>query len=271
MTRPRGGGRRRPPPLRAHVLRSVMVTPSLARVTVGGEALAGFTFPGPASHFKLFLPAPGEREVDLPGPGADGLVTVDPAVPRIMRTYTARRFDRLRRELDIDLVLHSDGPAAHWAANVTPGDRIALSSPRASGFTLPTDATWLLLGGDTSAVPAIATILESDLTVETTCLIEISDPTEVIDLPTHGSREVRWSLRDPSAAPGSCLLHHLRSRDLPPTPGFVWIAGEAASIRQARQYLLTEHGLDRDHVVTRGYWRTGAANHPDHDYGDDLQ
>jgi len=21
--------------------------------------------------------------------------------------------------------------------------------------------------------------------------------------------------------------------------------------------------------VTRGYWRLGAANHPDHDYGDD--
>jgi hypothetical protein len=21
--------------------------------------------------------------------------------------------------------------------------------------------------------------------------------------------------------------------------------------------------------VTRGYWRTGEANHPDHDYGDD--
>ena len=25
-------------------------------------------------------------------------------------------------------------------------------------------------------------------------------------------------------------------------------------------------GLDRKRIITRGYWRTGAVNHPDHDY-----
>jgi len=27
--------------------------------------------------------------------------------------------------------------------------------------------------------------------------------------------------------------------------------------------------LPRDHVTTRGYWRVGEANHPDHDFGED--
>ncbi|MGH3673690.1 MAG: siderophore-interacting protein, partial [Pseudonocardiaceae bacterium] len=83
-----GGGRRRPPPLRAEVLRSVWLTPSLMQVTVGGDALDSFNFPGPASHFKLILPGPGQREVDLPEPGEDGLVTFDRASPVLMRTYT---------------------------------------------------------------------------------------------------------------------------------------------------------------------------------------
>lgn len=251
------------------MLRLVRVTPSLVRVTAGGNALASFTFPGPASHFKLMLPASGQHEVDLPEPGEDGLVAFDRASPLVMRTYTARRFDRQARELDIEVVLHGDGPAARWAAGVTPGSRIAVSSPRSSGFVLPADARWLLLGGDTSALPAMATILESGPGVATTCLIELSDPSEQITLPVQEGCEVEWIVRDPSAVPGSALLDRLRTATLPPTPGFVWIAGEAASIRQSRRHLLTERALDRHHVVTRGYWRSGATDHPDHDFGDD--
>ncbi|HEY3896592.1 MAG TPA: siderophore-interacting protein [Pseudonocardiaceae bacterium] len=264
-----GGGRRRPPPLRAEVLRSARVTPNLVRVTVGGAALDSFNFPGPASHFKLMLPPPGQHEVDLPEPGEDGLVAFDRASPLVMRTYTARRFDRQARELDIEVVLHGDGPAAHWAADATPGSRIAVSSPRSSGFARPADARWLLLGGDTSAMPALATILEIGPGAATTCLIELSDPSEQINLPAPQGCKVEWLVRDPSAEPGSALLDRLRSAALPPTPGFVWIAAEASCIRAARRHLLTERGLDRHHVVTRGYWRAGAVNHPDHDFGDD--
>lgn len=264
-----GGGRRRPPPLRAEVLRSVRVTPSLVRLTVGGAALERFNFPGPASHFKLMLPAPGQHEVVLPEPGEDGLVAFDGACSPIMRTYTARGFDRRARELDIEVVLHGDGPAAHWAADAAAGSRVAVSSPRSSGFALPADARWLLLGGDTSAMPALATILESGPGIDTTCLIELSDPSERINLPAPPECVVEWLVRGPSTEPGSALFTRLQGAALPPTPGLVWIAAEASCIRAARRHLLTERGLDRHHVVTRGYWRAGAVNHPDHDFGDD--
>ena len=46
--------------------------------------------------------------------------------------------------------------------------------------------------------------------------------------------------------------------------------GESGAIRQARTYLLTRDRLDRDSVVTRGYWRFGAVNHPDYDDGTNL-
>ena len=52
--------RRRPAPLRATVSQRTQLSPPLVRVTVTGPALAGFAYPGPASHFKLLLPAPGE-------------------------------------------------------------------------------------------------------------------------------------------------------------------------------------------------------------------
>jgi hypothetical protein len=74
--------RRRPAPLRATVSQRTQLSPHLVRVTVTGPALAGFAYPGPASHFKLLLPAPGTGELILPTPGDDGLVSFDPAAPR---------------------------------------------------------------------------------------------------------------------------------------------------------------------------------------------
>jgi NADPH-dependent ferric siderophore reductase len=49
----------------------------------------------------------------------------------------------------------------------------------------------------------------------------------------------------------------------------VWTAAEAGVIRRIRGDLLGRRGLDPRRVVTRGYWKAGAANHPDHDYGED--
>ena len=31
----------------------------------------------------------------------------------------------------------------------------------------------------------------------------------------------------------------------------------------------SERGLPLARLVTRGYWRAGEQNHPDHDYGED--
>jgi hypothetical protein len=33
--------------------------------------------------------------------------------------------------------------------------------------------------------------------------------------------------------------------------------------------LFDKDKIAASHLVTRGYWRSGEANHPDHDYGED--
>jgi NADPH-dependent ferric siderophore reductase len=49
----------------------------------------------------------------------------------------------------------------------------------------------------------------------------------------------------------------------------IWVACEAAAMRGIRRHFTSERGLPVSSLVTRGYWRIGEANHPDHDYGED--
>jgi NADPH-dependent ferric siderophore reductase len=39
-------------------------------------------------------------------------------------------------------------------------------------------------------------------------------------------------------------------------------------MRRIRQLLQDELGVDRQHIVGRGYWKLDTVNHPDHDYGE---
>ena len=40
-------------------------------------------------------------------------------------------------------------------------------------------------------------------------------------------------------------------------------------MRRIRIHLLQELGLDPATIVTRGYWKLGAVDYTDHDYGTD--
>lgn len=48
-----------------------------------------------------------------------------------------------------------------------------------------------------------------------------------------------------------------------------WGPKPASAMRTVRRHLLGERGLDRDQLYTRGYWKIGVADHPDHDTGED--
>lgn len=256
-----GGGRPRPAPLRTTVVRNQRLSPHLARITVTGEQFHRYRWVGPAAHFKLTIPNPGSVDVDIPEPDADGNVTFGNA-PRIMRTYTARHFDPATRTLDIDIVLHGEGPVAAWAAQVEPGGRLAVSVPRSAGFVQNDDAEWLLIAGDASALPALATIADV-VTKPTTVMVEVDEVADQLDL----GRPVHWVTR-PAAALACAELERALADFVPPSGrGQVWVAAEAGAIRPIRSELLTR--FEREQVTTRGYWRAGAQNHPDHDYGEE--
>ena len=95
------------------VVRTEQLTPHMRRITLAGDDLDGFVSPAHDDHVKLFFPAPGETAPVLPvlGNGANPIEYAQGARP-IARNYTPRRYDAERRELEIDFVLHGDGPAS---------------------------------------------------------------------------------------------------------------------------------------------------------------
>lgn len=236
----------------------------MRRVVLGGGDLAGFSWPGPASHLKLVLPLPGQSAPDLPAPDADGLISYD-RNRVIMRTYTPRSWDAAAGELVIDVFVHGEGPASTWAEQARPGDGVAVSRPRAR-YDADATAPWLVLAGDESAVPAIGTILEGgSLPAATTVVIESDGDDIDLGLP-EGTAPTFVRRTD---TPLEALAEALADGVLPTGEGRVWVAGEARGIRRIRAHLLSERGLPASSVVTRGYWRLGEADHPDHDFGED--
>ena len=93
----------------------------MVRVTFTGDDLAAFGWNGPAAHIKLIFPEDGQAEPPMPQP--------DGPRPTRIRTYTPRRFDPAVPELDVEFVLHGDGPASTWAAQAQAGQALVLGGP----------------------------------------------------------------------------------------------------------------------------------------------
>ena len=238
------------------------LTPRLRRVTLTGDALDGFRSDAPDDHVKLLFPAPGERDLTLPELGPHGLTFPEGVTPPARRDYTPRQYRPDVHELDIDFVLHGDGPGATWAANVQPGDRVGVGGPRGS-TVVSYDFDWYLLAADEAALPAVARRLEElPAGAPVTVLLEVNDAADELPLATAADVTVQWLHRG-GAAPGttSLLLDTLRHLQLPPGDGFVWAGMESAQATAVRQHLLEERGLTREWVRVVGYWKRGVAGH----------
>lgn len=257
-----------PPPRRRRVMRRVRVTrveqlsPRMVRVTFTGDDLASFGWNGPAAHIKLIFPDEGQAEPAMPQP--DG-----PRSTR-MRTYTPRRFDPTIPELDVEFVLHGEGPASSWAAQAQPGQTLILGGP-GPNYQIDPGADWFLLAGDDAALPAIETILDAlPAAARVRVLLEVAGQHEQRPLSTAAQIEITWLHRGAQAAQaGTALEAAIRAIQLPAGNGRVYVGCEAAAMRRVRAYLLHERGLAPAAIVTRGYWKLGATDYTDHDYGTD--
>ncbi len=233
------------------VRRVVELTPRMRRITLGGDDLAGFVSAAPDDHVKLFIPLPGEDRARLPdfsqGPGAIRGAKVSPA-----RDYTPRRHDVRMGELDIDFVLHGDGPAATWAAQARVGQWLGVGGPR--GSMIPPDdfGAWLL-AGDETALPSIARRLEElPAGVPVTVVVEIADAAERQSLPRADT--LLWLHRDGSAA-GERLQQALRDIALPGADCYVWVATESSRAQAIRRHFVEVRGQPEDSIKAVGYWQ----------------
>ncbi|MFI1996130.1 siderophore-interacting protein [Actinoplanes sp. NPDC020271] len=284
------------------VARITRLSPSFVRVTFTGDDLDKFADNGFDQRIKLLLP--------LAESGLDHLPTGDNwysewrALPadrqNPIRTYTVRNVRAHLREVDVDMVLHGvSGPASRWAVAARPGSIACLLGPNAeftgnSGgvdFHPPVGTNRVLLVGDETATPAIASILSrlpADMCGE--ALLEVPESGDELLIDAPAGIRVTFIPRDGAdhgvkltPAVQAAAAHLLgdaagvTTADLEDvdvdeellwevpdgteaTDGFyAWLAGEAAVIKTLRRHLVGTCGVDRRAVAFMGYWRLGKA------------
>jgi len=234
------------------VLRVTDITPRMRRVTLHGPELSGFISLGTDDHVKLLFATTPEEQAALdnfvPSPDAKG--------PRpAMRDYTPRRYDAESGELDIDFVLHGDGPAATWAAQAQAGQFLHIAGPRGSMIVPDMFDSYLLIGDET-ALPAIARRLE-ELADNRRALVvvEIEDNAERQALTSKAQIEVIWVVRGERD-----LLDVTRQLTLPEGDLYAWVATESALSRKVRRVLLDEFKHNEAAVKAAGYWRLDSTD-----------
>ncbi len=236
----------------ARIIRATDIAPRMRRVTLGGEGLQpllGNVLP--ADALKLYLPLPGEKGFM---PKMFDLLGRSPQ--HHLRAYTIRHFNPDALELDIDVFLHGNTPGSVWARAVQAEEQVGFIGPR-HDFQPPTHAAWYLLAGDESALPAIASIVESlPAGTQADVFIEVEDAADELPIETQAKANIQWLHRGKSTTHQSKLLETaIRSSTAHTGDGYCWVAGESGVVRGIRNYLQNERRLNKKAINALGYWK----------------
>ena len=203
------------------VLRRTPLSSHLVRIVLGG--LEGFVSTGIPDEW-VGLVVPGQFQ---------------------SRYYTVRSWDGA--ELVLDVVVHEEGLVTQWAQTECVGDTVGITEAKGS-FALPEDARWVALVGDLTALPAVARIQESLVDFPGDVLAVIESP----DGPLEDYTAADWVA--PPAPGESALAELVARRDWPREPGYFWMAGESAQMREIRRHVRHTFGWDARHHDLMGYW-----------------
>ncbi|MFQ1001927.1 siderophore-interacting protein [Modestobacter sp. SSW1-42] len=236
------------------------VTPAVRRVTLTASATV-VAAAGPT--LSLLVPWVGDPAPRWPQVARDGRIVWPQGSHGVaLRSYTARRQDPGAGELDVDFVLHGDGPAATWAAAAAPGAVLGVASAAPLGAE---PAGWLLLAGDETALPGISRILAAAAPdTRGVALLEVAGPAEEQELDAPPGVEVRW-LHRAGTGPGesTLLVDAVAALERPAGDDlFAWVGAESATVRAVRADLRGRWGLRRHQHHAIGYWRRGRAMSP---------
>lgn len=236
---------------RLEVLRVVDITPRMRRITLGGPELAGFISLGSDDHIKLLFPQNAAEQAALDSP--DFNLRGDGPQPA-MRDYTPRRYDLDIGELDIDFVLHGDGPASTWAEQAKVGQHLHIGGPRGSMIVPDIFDSYLLIGDET-AIPAIARRLdELPAGRKVLAVIEIANAAEQQPLHSAAEVEVIWVVRGQDD-----VLETVQNLTLPDGSLYSFVATESKLSRQLRRVLLDTHNVNEAFLKAVGYWRAEGS------------
>ncbi len=236
------------------------VTPSVRRVVLSGTP-AAVAAAGPTVN--LLVPRVGDPEPRWPRIQRDGrIVWPEGSHGVALRSYTARRQDPAAGEVDIDFVLHGDGPAAAWAAAARPGALLAVAG---AASLAERQARWLLLAGDETALPALSRLLAvASPGTPGVALLEVAGPEEEQPLAAPAGIALHWLHRG-TTPPGESrlLIDAVAALDRPEGDDvFAWVGAESAAVRAIRADLRSRWRLSRAQHHAIGYWRRGRAMAP---------
>ncbi len=212
----------------AEVLTRTALSKDLIRLELGGAGLEEFTSTGLSDEWISLIP-PDERTG---------------------RFYTVRAWDG--RRMVIDVVVHERGAVTQWASGDCVGDMVMVSAPKGS-FAVPSDAEWVYLVGDLTALPAMARAAD-DLAGRLPVRIWAEASTPVPEY-FHGdvTDVVTWTA--PADDQSSRLGALTETLDWPSGPGYFWMAGESAQMRAVRRYVMRTLGWPHSAYNLMGYWR----------------
>jgi NADPH-dependent ferric siderophore reductase len=223
----------------ATVLRREGLSAHLVRLTIGGSGLAGLTSTGVPDEWVGLI---------VPGQFQSRYYTV--------RSWTPSTASGRAAVLTLDVVVHDHGLVTEWVSRDCVGETVTVTDPRGS-FDPPADATWLLLVGDLTALPAMARIAETSPLRPLRIWAEVPDDLGSY-LPAGDGVEVTWL--DPPGPEESALAALVERLEWPTGPGYFWMAGESAQMRAIRKHLMrARRGTAYD---VMGYWRGGAQRQP---------
>lgn len=234
------------------------ITPLMRRISLKGD-MEGFASPGHADHIKAFF-FPAGVEPMLAPIGPRGAEFPEGKRPE-MRDYTPRFFDVEAGTIDLEFVLHGDGPASSWAAQAAVGQKLVIGGPRGS-VVVPTTYDWYLLAGDETALPALARRIEElPAGAKVVAIIEVADAAEEQDFATAADLDLTYVHRDGAAAGTTDLiLNAIKAAEFPEGVAYAYIAGESQMSKAVRVHLTDERGFNPEYVKAAGYWLLGTAD-----------
>ena len=215
------------------VVRVERLSPGFVSVTFADDSLADFVSDSFDDHVKfMFTEASGEI---------------------VRRDFTPRAFDHAARTLTIEFALHDGGGASDWARQAEVGQRAMVGGPRGS-MIVPSDYAWHLLAGDATALPAIHRRLdELPAGTRAIVIVQLDDAADRREFASAATLELSW------VETADDLVAALAALPLPAGEGFVWCAGEAATMARLRDTLLLEKRHPREALRVAAYWKHGAS------------
>ncbi|MBU3030397.1 siderophore-interacting protein [Paracoccus marinaquae] len=195
-------------------------------------------------HFRLILPQPGDADPQWPVIGPNGQTVWPKGDKELHRpAYTVRAIDPAAGWMETDVFIHDGGRICGWLASAAPGSLIGLTGPGGGGVPV---APRLLIGGDETAYPALARIIEAqprDSRGECWLFGTAGD----YPLPEHPGISL-------ILAPGDeARLANRLARD-GTTADSIWIATEKSRLAPLRRVILDELAIPKQATHLAAYW-----------------